>query len=119
MSSTVNSSNPPTTKKGRSTSFPLIFGTLLAGFVAYYFDAGPKLMTYVMYLQEQAKVNAQTALSAKEKLEKKDPNAPADPGGMPAFRDPPGYDNSKEPGATPEPTDAPVTGTSAVGAPPK
>ncbi len=128
MNSNETSNNPPADKKRRSTSFPLIFGTVLAGFVAYYFDAGPKLMTYVMYLQEQAKVNAQTELARKEKLEKKDPNSPADPGGMPAFRDPPGYDNSNEPGATPAPDDAPGTaaptaaptaGTPAAGTPAK
>ncbi len=99
--------NPATTKQRRSTSFSLIFGALLAGFAAYYFDAGPKLMTYVMYLQEQAKVKSEIKVAGQEKLEGKDPNAPSDVGGFAPFKDPPGYDNSKEPGANPEPSEDP------------
>lgn len=103
-----SSDNPTTTKQRRSTSFSLIFGTLLAGFAAYYFDAGPKLMTYVMYLQEQARVRAEVKLAGQEKLEAKDPNAPSEPGGFAPFKDPPGYDNSNEPGgAAPEPSEDP------------
>ena len=109
--------NPAPTKKGRSTSFPLIIGALLAGFAAYYFDAGPKLMTYVMYIQEQAKVKAEVKEAGKAKLEKKDPNAPSEPGGFAPFKDPPGYDNSNEPGATPQPTDAPTTDAPTTDAP--
>ena len=105
MNSTDNST---VTKKARSTSFPLIFGTLLAGFVAYYFDAGPKLMTYVMYLQERSRVSAEVKEAATAKLEKKDPNAPAESGGLPPIVDPPGYDKIIEPGVKPDLSDAPT-----------
>ncbi len=48
--------NLPKAPKRRSTSFPLILLFAILGLVAYYFDAGPRVMTYIMYLQESRKV---------------------------------------------------------------
>lgn len=49
------SAQPEKAKKRRSTSIPLILGVVILGSVAYYFDAGLYVMTYVMYLQENSK----------------------------------------------------------------
>jgi hypothetical protein len=52
----MNSSSPPeTAKKRRSTSIPLVLGVVILGGLAYYFDVGLHVMTYVMYQQEKAK----------------------------------------------------------------
>ena len=52
----MNSSGPPeTAKMRRSTSIPLVLGVVLLGGLAYYFDIGLHIMTYVMYQQEKAK----------------------------------------------------------------
>ena len=40
----------------RSTSFSLLAMFGILGVAAYYFDAGPRVMTYIMYLQEGQKV---------------------------------------------------------------
>ncbi len=40
----------------RSTSFSLLVMFGILGVAAYYFDAGPRVMTYIMYLQEGQKV---------------------------------------------------------------
>ena len=50
------SDRPEKAKKRRSTSIPLILGVLVLGGLAYYFDAGLHIMTYVMFLQENGKV---------------------------------------------------------------
>ena len=50
-----SSAQPKKAKKRRSTSIPLILCVVILGGIAYYFDAGLHLMTYVMYLQENSK----------------------------------------------------------------
>ena len=65
----MNSSSPPeTAKKRRSTSLPLILGVVILGCLAYYFDAGLHFMTYVMYLQEKAKVTSEIKEAKKQEL---------------------------------------------------
>ncbi len=63
-----SSGRPQTAKKRRSTSLPLILGVLILGGLAYYFDAGLHVMTYVMYLQEKAKVTSEIKDSKKQEL---------------------------------------------------
>ena len=53
------SAQPEKAKKRRSTSIPLILGVLILGGLAYYFDAGLHVMTYVMFLQEKSKANSE------------------------------------------------------------
>ena len=63
--------NPPKAAKRRSTSFPLLILFGILGVSAYYFDAGPRLMTYIMYLQENRKVR-----TIQESINKANPYAP-------------------------------------------
>ena len=69
------SAQPEKAKKRRSTSIPLILGVLILGGLAYYFDAGLHVMTYVMFLQEKNKANSEmqkanaVELVSKEKFE--------------------------------------------------
>ena len=105
----MNSNETTSTKQSRrSTSIGVILGAALAGFAAYYFDAAPKVMTYIMYLQENAKVKADVAAAAKVKLEGSDPNEVRGPGGLAPFQDPPALDTAKEPGANAEPSSTPA-----------
>lgn len=48
--------NLPKATKRRSTSISMLAMFGILGVAAYYFDAGPRVMTYIMYLQEGQKV---------------------------------------------------------------
>ena len=81
----MNSSAPPATaKKRRSTSIPLILGVVLLGGLAYYFDVGMHIMTYVMYQQEKAKsasyMKDMKRVAPSEELATNPPEVEAGPG---------------------------------------
>jgi len=69
------SAQPEKAKKRRSTSIPLVLGVIILGGLAYYFDAGLHVMTYVMFLQEKSKATSEVNkaraidLVSKEKFE--------------------------------------------------
>jgi len=55
----IPSAQPEKVKKRRSTSIPLILGVVILGGIAYYFDAGLHVMTYLIYLQENSKASSE------------------------------------------------------------
>ena len=59
---------PEKAKKRRSTSIPLILGVLALGGLAYYFDAGLHIMTYVMFLQENGKAKSELKKAKEQDL---------------------------------------------------
>ncbi len=73
-------------EKNRPTSIPFVTGVCSFGIASLLFDVGPRSMTYVMFLQEHAITNAQTAAAYKVLREggpiEIDPNTPRQPFGQ-------------------------------------
>ena len=112
--------NPPKAAKRRSTSFPLLILFGILGVSAYYFDAGPRLMTYIMYLQENRKVR-----TIQESINKANPYAPpsendeSTPRVMSAFERAIQLKPEPQPNAEPETVAEPETPTAPATTPPE